>query len=87
MAGKSGNNTLSVSNSKQPSGIKKSVILKPGRSLMDWIRLGHASEDLTSVGGVGKLKKVTMKDLGEHNKVENAWTSIRGKNMHVSFIT
>ena len=54
---------------------------------MDWIRLGHASEDLTSVGGVGKLKKVTMKDLGEHNKVENAWTSIRGKNMHVNFIT
>ncbi|XP_077991492.1 cytochrome b5 reductase 4-like [Glandiceps talaboti] len=53
------------------------VALKPGRSLMDWIRLGRSGKDLTSVGG--KVLQVTKEELAKHNKPDDAWMCLKGK--------
>jgi hypothetical protein len=53
------------------------VALKPGHSLMDWVRLGHSGVDLTGVGGV--LQDVTLEQLAAHGKRNDAWIAIRGK--------
>ncbi|NXJ96021.1 NB5R4 reductase, partial [Corythaixoides concolor] len=52
------------------------VPLKPGRSLMDWIRLTKSGKDLT--GLKGRLIEVTEDELAEHNKKEDCWICIRG---------
>ncbi|NXE04969.1 NB5R4 reductase, partial [Lophotis ruficrista] len=52
------------------------VPLKPGRSLMDWIRLTKSGKDLT--GLKGKLIEVTEDELAKHNKKEDCWICIRG---------
>ena len=54
----------------------KVVPLKPGRSLMDWIRLGKSGQDLTGTGGI--TKTVTVEELSKHNTEHDAWISIRG---------
>lgn len=53
------------------------VALKPGRSLMDWIRLGASGKDLTGVGGV--RRPVTLEELAKHNNENDCWMSIRGR--------
>ncbi|KAK3711621.1 hypothetical protein QZH41_003795 [Actinostola sp. cb2023] len=57
--------------------VRAKVALKPGRSLMDWIRLGASGKDLTGVGGVRRL--VSLDELGKHNTVQDCWISVRGK--------
>ncbi|NXJ47011.1 NB5R4 reductase, partial [Spizaetus tyrannus] len=52
------------------------VPLKPGRSLMDWIRLTKSGRDLT--GLKGRLIEVTEDELAKHNKKEDCWICIRG---------
>ncbi|NXJ67013.1 NB5R4 reductase, partial [Rostratula benghalensis] len=52
------------------------VPLKPGRSLMDWIRLTKSGKDLT--GLKGRLVEVTEDELAKHNKKEDCWICIRG---------
>ncbi|NXU79052.1 NB5R4 reductase, partial [Oreotrochilus melanogaster] len=52
------------------------VPLKPGRSLMDWIRLTKSGKDLT--GLKGRLMEVTEDELAKHNKKEDCWICIRG---------
>ncbi|NXB48950.1 NB5R4 reductase, partial [Leucopsar rothschildi] len=52
------------------------VPLKPGRSLMDWIRLTKSGKDLT--GLKGRLIEVTEDELSKHNKKEDCWIGIRG---------
>ncbi|NXC38848.1 NB5R4 reductase, partial [Penelope pileata] len=52
------------------------VPLKPGRSLMDWIRLTKSGKDLT--GLQGRLIEVTEDELAKHNTKENCWICIRG---------
>ncbi|NXP32488.1 NB5R4 reductase, partial [Leiothrix lutea] len=52
------------------------VPLKPGRSLMDWIRLTKSGKDLT--GLKGRLVEVTEDELSKHNKKEDCWICIRG---------
>lgn len=56
---------------------RQKVALKPGRSLMDWIRLGRSGQDLTGVGG--QTLNVTSAELAKHNTPEDAWIAIRGK--------
>jgi hypothetical protein len=56
---------------------RNKVALKPGHSLMDWVRLGHSGVDLTGVGGV--LQDVTPEQLAAHGKKNDAWIAIRGK--------
>ncbi|XP_068137685.1 melanocortin-2 receptor accessory protein 2 isoform X3 [Hyperolius riggenbachi] len=50
--------------------------LKPGRSLMDWIRLKSSGKDLTGLGG--RLIEVTEEELAKHNQQSDCWTCIRG---------
>ncbi|NXK87564.1 NB5R4 reductase, partial [Formicarius rufipectus] len=52
------------------------VPLKPGRSLMDWIRLTKSGKDLT--GLKGRLIDVTEDELAKHNRKEDCWICIRG---------
>ncbi|XP_054711656.1 cytochrome b5 reductase 4-like [Uloborus diversus] len=56
---------------------KKKVALKPGRSLMDWIRFTRSGEDLTSSGE--KCLQITTNELSKHNSRTDAWISIKGK--------
>lgn len=71
------NNLAAASSSK--TRIK--VALKPGRSLMDWIRLG-STKDLSGTGG--KYRPVTTSELNSHNKQNDAWMCIHGKVYNVT---
>ncbi|XP_039292054.1 cytochrome b5 reductase 4 [Nilaparvata lugens] len=55
---------------------RNKVALKPGHSLMDWIRLGNSGKDLTGVGGVPI--SVTREQLAQHKTPDDAWLCIRG---------
>ncbi|XP_048387295.2 cytochrome b5 reductase 4 isoform X3 [Stegostoma tigrinum] len=57
-------------------GGRKKVQLKPGRSLMDWIRLTKSGQDMT--GLCGRLIVVTEEELAKHNKKTDCWMCIRG---------
>ncbi|KAM4735856.1 cytochrome b5 reductase 4 isoform 2-T2 [Anableps anableps] len=61
-----------------PSGQsgRNKVALKPGHSLMDWIRFAKSGKDLTGLRG--RLIEVTQDELQKHNKREDCWTCIRG---------
>uniref|UniRef100_A0A8C7EGH3 Cytochrome b5 heme-binding domain-containing protein n=1 Tax=Nothoprocta perdicaria TaxID=30464 RepID=A0A8C7EGH3_NOTPE len=52
------------------------VPLKPGRSLMDWIRLTKSGKDLAGVKG--RLVEVTEEELAKHSSKEDCWICIRG---------
>ncbi|NWY01125.1 NB5R4 reductase, partial [Nothoprocta ornata] len=52
------------------------VPLKPGRSLMDWIRLTKSGKDLAGVKG--RLVEVTEEELAKHSSREDCWICIRG---------
>ncbi|KRT82967.1 hypothetical protein AMK59_3232, partial [Oryctes borbonicus] len=62
-----------------PGNPRNKCALKPGHSLMDWIRLGSSGKDLTGVGSRASHLTVTLKQLEEHNKENDAWLAIRGK--------
>ncbi|XP_015247037.1 PREDICTED: cytochrome b5 reductase 4 [Cyprinodon variegatus] len=61
-----------------PSGQsgRNKVALKPGHSLMDWIRFAKSGKDLTGLRG--RLLEVTPDELQRHNRREDCWTCIRG---------
>uniref|UniRef100_A0A1B6L8E0 Uncharacterized protein n=1 Tax=Graphocephala atropunctata TaxID=36148 RepID=A0A1B6L8E0_9HEMI len=61
---------------------RNKVALKPGHSLMDWIRLGNSGNDLAGTGGA--YLSVTKAQLAQHNKPDDAWLSIRGKVYNVT---
>ncbi|KAK4308467.1 hypothetical protein Pmani_019835 [Petrolisthes manimaculis] len=61
---------------------RNKVALRPGRSLMDWVRLGHSGVDLTGTGG--KVVDVTPQQLAKHNKRGDLWMSLRGKVYNVT---
>ncbi|CAL9705490.1 unnamed protein product [Knipowitschia caucasica] len=55
---------------------RNKVALKPGHSLMDWIRFAKSGKDLT--GLKGRLIEVTAEELEKHKTREDCWTCIRG---------
>ncbi|KAL2085005.1 hypothetical protein ACEWY4_020523 [Coilia grayii] len=60
-----------------PAGQSRNkVALKPGHSLMDWIRLTKSGRDLTGLRG--RLIEVTDEELRKHNTRSDCWTCIRG---------
>ena len=57
---------------------RNKVALKPGRSLMDWVRLGK--QQGRKLNGVqGQRLEVTQEELAKHNKVNDGWLAIRGR--------
>ena len=56
---------------------RNKVALKPGRSLMDWIRLGNSGKDLQGFGG--KFHKVSEEELAQHNTIDDVWICLRGR--------
>ncbi|XP_064364806.1 cytochrome b5 reductase 4 isoform X2 [Dromaius novaehollandiae] len=64
------------SQQRAAAGGRSKVPLKPGRSLMDWIRLTKSGKDLA--GLKGRLIEVTEDELAKHNKKEDCWICIRG---------
>ncbi|XP_075124358.1 cytochrome b5 reductase 4 isoform X2 [Leptodactylus fuscus] len=67
-----------VPNSQQrvSAGGRNKTPLKPGRSLMDWIKLQSSGKDLTGLRG--RLIEVTEEELAKHNKKTDCWICIRG---------
>ncbi|XP_055781438.1 cytochrome b5 reductase 4-like [Salvelinus fontinalis] len=61
---------------------RNKVALKPGHSLMDWIRVAKSGRDLTGLRG--RLIDVTEEELQKHNTREDCWTCIRGMVYNVS---
>ncbi|XP_060905721.1 cytochrome b5 reductase 4 [Labrus mixtus] len=61
-----------------PSGQsgRNKVALKPGHSLMDWIRFTKSGKDLTGLRG--RLIEVTQDELQKHSTRDDCWTCIRG---------
>ncbi|CAN0148792.1 unnamed protein product, partial [Lampetra fluviatilis] len=55
---------------------RNKVSLKPGRSLMDWVRLAKSGRDMTGLRG--RLLHVTEAELARHNLRDDCWTCIRG---------
>ena len=54
------------------SNVRAKVMLKPGHSLMDWVRLKkNISPD--------RPKRITIEELSMHNKIGDVWTAIHGK--------
>lgn len=60
---------------------RNKVALKPGHSLMDWIRLGSCT-DLAGTGGV--ITAVSHAELEKHNKRDDCWLALRGRVYNVS---
>ncbi|ALC41852.1 CG11257 [Drosophila busckii] len=56
--------------------------LKPGYSLMNWIRLCNSGADLS--GTAGRVVPVSRSELAKHNQVGDAWMAIRGKVFNVT---
>lgn len=58
---------------------RNKVALKPGFSLIGWIRLTNSGQDLA-----GKRGSVTAEELRKHNKPDDCWMCIRGKVYNVT---
>ncbi|CAL1293789.1 unnamed protein product [Larinioides sclopetarius] len=69
--------TIPVSSAAESSTGRNKVALKPGRSLMDWIRYTHSRNDLAGTGG--RCLEISPRELAKHSTRTDAWIALRGK--------
>ncbi|CAO1406777.1 unnamed protein product [Diamesa serratosioi] len=62
---------------------RNKTALKPGHSLIHWIRLGNSGVDL--VGNKGQIRPVSYEELSKHNKCDDLWMAIRGNVYNLSY--
>uniref|UniRef100_A0A6G1SQ96 Cytochrome b5 reductase 4 n=1 Tax=Aceria tosichella TaxID=561515 RepID=A0A6G1SQ96_9ACAR len=78
---------LSSASFINPSGnatgsLRNKVALKPGHSLMGWIKLASTAKDLSGTGG--KIMEVTPEELAKHDKEEDCWVALKGNVYNVT---
>ncbi|KAM8711988.1 hypothetical protein ACLKA7_012496 [Drosophila subpalustris] len=73
------NGTASGSATGNP---RNKCALKPGYSLMSWVRLCNSGADLS--GTAGRVVPVSLSELARHNQVNDAWMAIRGRVFNVT---
>eukprot|EP00111_Clytia_hemisphaerica_P023680 TCONS_00069790-protein len=73
---------ISGSDKNARKGSRSKVALKPGRSLMDWVRLANGGKDIQGLSG--KTVTVTPSELAKHNTVSDCWMAIRGRVYNVT---
>lgn len=61
---------------------RNKTALKPGFSLVGWIRLTGSGEDLTGLGG--RIVNVSHQELAKHNTFDDCWMAVRGKVYNVT---
>ncbi|KAH8401772.1 hypothetical protein KR009_007794 [Drosophila setifemur] len=77
----SSSSSLSASGSATGNPRNKCA-LKPGYSLMSWVRLCNSGADLSGTGG--RVVPVTKSELALHNKASDAWMALRGRVFNVT---
>lgn len=76
------NGTSSSASGSATGNPRNKCALKPGYSLMNWIRLCNSGADLSGTGG--RTVPVSREELALHNKVDDAWMAIRGRVFNVT---
>lgn len=62
--------------------LRNKVALKPGHSLMGWIRLASTAKDLS--GTNGKIIEVSPEELAKHDKENDCWVALKGNVYNVT---
>ena len=61
---------------------RKKISLGRGYSLMDWIRFTKENRDVAGNNGI--LRRITYEELALHNKENDCWMAIYGKEINIS---
>uniref|UniRef100_T1K3M1 Cytochrome b5 heme-binding domain-containing protein n=1 Tax=Tetranychus urticae TaxID=32264 RepID=T1K3M1_TETUR len=71
-----------MSNDRNSGRSSKRVVLKPGHSLMDWIKLTSQNKDLS--GTFGSMPEVTVEELEKHDNYKDCWICLDRKVYNVT---
>lgn len=71
-----------ASSGNATGSLRNKVALKPGHSLMGWIRLASTAKNLS--GTNGKIIEVGPDELAKHDKVEDCWVALKGNVYNVT---